>query len=888
VKKEKMTTKEKRGEPIIWIAMAAVMVALVLVAMVPTGMARLTAKQVDCTDTIFISEQGLTFDLTDAACTGAPDGIYGDSITLEAVNPDIPDTLSLSATYTVPRVEKGKYYYDVDSSGTFNTGDPYIFVQKAEISGDIILNNRAQDSIDGLKVPPSTKIVFKAELNFGDGKIPGAQFEVQVIGPDSVGIETIDGQDLTNLDATRGTIIYVGDDGTAGGTTTRPPPYAAGAIALADLDTGTYTVKIKTDKIACNMLDSSSGEMDFTIRSEALSIEAKEDEVGRGEDIIVTVTGNPCVTYYFAIENVVDYEEPEIVDTPDIKNSQIGTGEGAAGSKTAAWIKTGNDGIADLKIKTTKAYERTYTMNVYDDPVDIRGKPFAEGTYPAPMDIYDAHNDANVDVVVTEAIVVFDIPSKVAIGEMVIIKGAVNAGDTVDILIDDEYAAAVDGKGDNIDIDKNNEFEVKWNTEGYIIGSYTIKAYIDCDCSDYDCIEDNVRYEDGSTMILLVAPELTARQPRNVVAEEDDYIIEGTATGVDDIDIVLVGPEGYPAADPGFDVLNGLEITSSSVNDDEFSNDIVMAEGLDYGTWITMVFSAGRDGVYGDWCCEAGNLRNLFDGDPVSLKGRSQSQIVSLIKDCTIDTAGSDDLLVEFPFVVETPYVEFNPIESVTIGEPLELTGITNREPETVIVISTCAGPMDFPAVMTQVEWSTSDQGIFTATIDTTYALPGTYTFEADDGDGHTDKATVELLPAVSTFDTGVGTYPSIFGTHNGTIIPARDLNVSTLYTYPGPGTGGHTKSIALYEHKIPVAYGTWSGYTGEWYNVTIHNVSGAPYVMLLEDHEYNYTLRTGSYPQIIHRQNHTTLDGSLITCTEFIDANGRRYSNWIPAIRLE
>ena len=61
-----------------------------------------------------------------------------------------------------------------------------------------------------------------------------------------------------------------------------------------------------------------------------------------------------------------------------------------------------------------------------------------------------------------------------------------------------------------------------------------------------------------------------------------------------------------------------------------------------------------------------------------------------------------------------------------------------------------------------------------------------------------------------------------------------------------------------------------------------------AYYVTLLKNHEYCYVIKTGSYPQIIHKQNHTTLDGSLITCTEFEDANGKKYCNWIPAIRLE
>ena len=890
-----MTTKEKRGKAIIGIAMAAVMLASVFAAIVPMGMTRTPTNpaQIVTAETIYIGEKGLAFDVDgdgDFGDAGTPDVGSLEGVPGTATDGESP--LLLSPAYTVPDVTEGKYYHDANGNGALEAGEFFIYVDKAEIKGDIILNNRAQDSVVRKSVPTGAEIVFKVEPNFG-GKIPGAQIKINVMDPNNVEVLSIDGVSLSNIDAS--TTSFFISEAFPAGTTTAPPHGAPGGLDLTDLKTGEYRVIMETEKTYCNMLDIKSPEYTFKVRSEELSIEAVEDTVGVGEDMIVKVTGNPTAYYYLTVTGVDVDAPPEINAAGDVKARSGAAVISATAPNLAAWVETEEDGIADVTISTTAADDRTYTVHVYETTFVAAPCP-GPATYDSDANVAASAlttDDDDVDIKVEKAKVTFDIPIHVTTGEVVEIKGAITAGEYVDIVIEDANEVV-----DNEAVDENKEFHVKWDTSGMATGSYTIEVYIDMapalgteepdnppagpSPSDYTGLD-----EDGSTTIRLIAPELTARQLRNAVAEDDDYTIEGTATGVDDIDIVLVGPEGYPAADQDFDVLNGLEITSTSVRDDEFSEDIEMAEGLDYGTWITMVFSAGRDGVYGDWYYEAGRLADLFDGDPVRLNGKSQSQIVTQIKDCTIDTVGSDDLLVEFPFVVEMPYVEFNPIESVTIGEPLELTGITNREPETVIMISTCAGPMDFPAVMTRVEWSTSDQGIFTATIDTTYALPGTYTFEADDGDGHTDKATVELLPAVSTFDTGAGTYPSISGTHNGTIIPARDLNVSTLYTYPGPGTGGHTKSIALYEHNIPVAYGTWSGYTGDWYNVTLHNVSGAPYVMLREDHEYNYTLRTGSYPQIIHRQNHTTLDGSFITCTEFIDANGRRYSNWIPAIRL-
>jgi parallel beta-helix repeat protein len=137
------------------------------------------------------------------------------------------------------------------------------------------------------------------------------------------------------------------------------------------------------------------------------------------------------------------------------------------------------------------------------------------------------------------------------------------------------------------------------------------------------------------------------------------------------------------------------------------------------------------------------------------------------------------------------------------------------------------------------------------------------------------------LVKAVEPiFDTNEGTYPSISGTFTGTITPSRNLTVSTLYTYYCKGTGGHTKSIELYDDTTPIASGVWSGYAGDWHNVTFNEVT------LLKDHEYRYIIETGSYPQIIHQSPYNATGGK-ITCEEFVDINGIVHYDWIPAIRL-
>ena len=153
---------------------------------------------------------------------------------------------------------------------------------------------------------------------------------------------------------------------------------------------------------------------------------------------------------------------------------------------------------------------------------------------------------------------------------------------------------------------------------------------------------------------------------------------------------------------------------------------------------------------------------------------------------------------------------------------------------------------------------------------------------EVNDGGRFNFNISLEGIPMPSVFDTGTGAYPSIFGTHNGTITPEQNITVNRMYTYPCAGTGGHTEYVRIWNESEGLeGVGHWIGYQGDYHNVTI-----SPTITLLKSHEYNYTVRTGSYPRIIHARSKLVTGGN-ITCAKFTDANGKEYDNWIPAIRL-
>lgn len=73
-----------------------------------------------------------------------------------------------------------------------------------------------------------------------------------------------------------------------------------------------------------------------------------------------------------------------------------------------------------------------------------------------------------------------------------------------------------------------------------------------------------------------------------------------------------------------------------------------------------------------------------------------------------------------------------------------------------------------------------------------------------------------------------------------------------------------------------------WNDYQDDWHNITFDN----PF-MLLAEKEYYYEIKTGSYPQIHHTGVLLTANG-WINCTAFVDVDGKKYDDWIPAIKLE
>jgi len=159
-----------------------------------------------------------------------------------------------------------------------------------------------------------------------------------------------------------------------------------------------------------------------------------------------------------------------------------------------------------------------------------------------------------------------------------------------------------------------------------------------------------------------------------------------------------------------------------------------------------MVLSSGGDGVWGKNGYP--ELYNPNDpNDPETALGqynltiRTQEEMLEIVEDLVFL---SDDLLRIDRVNVEPPYMRLDPIVDVALGEPLEVSGTTNREEGYTIVV-TVKGP-----VKLALQTATVEKGTFKAAFETSSAVPGTYTVKADDGEGNNDTATVNILTALT------------------------------------------------------------------------------------------------------------------------------------------
>jgi len=674
----------KRGKVMIGIALTAIMVASVMVAMVGSAAA---------------AQGGTKYNVITPG--GSQKVLMGQDL----------EFVGFETTPTVYRYDAG------DQANTYEAtveGDRYFLYNiNWPTSGAYYVNVKSENPI-----------VSEAPLSYEDPDMP-LRLRVKDKDVTSLAVGTdlnvdVGGIDLFDLD--RVDLEIMGPDGQVSeknGVAFRNITVSTlktfKALDTTGLKVGHYTFQVIIDKpdFACGLSDQSVKKELNIIKSE-VTITAATTEVPELETVSLTVTGvaGNNITMEIEAQSPNAYFPKGIDDNPRTETTR----------KFFSIID--DDGTMNYAVEFNDTGAYTVRASETNDTAT-----------------YD-----NVDITVTDRDVIFDVPSTVVIGERFDVRGTANTGDLITIAVEDEVVQ----KLDQIVIEEDGEFSEEIDTSALdapalfkIPGSVRLKAYIDRDrAKGYPETVPLSENDDGSVAILMTRGEILAELSTDDVAEGDDFTITGTAAGTQQVDILIVAPRGFSGSNIETD-LNEMYFTSTSVTQAEhtFYKKISACDDVDNGRYLVMVLSPGSDGVWGKTGYE--RLYNPDDvRDPGTALGeyilvtKTQEEVLEIIEDMTYL---SDDLLWIDMINVQSPFVILNPIAGVGIGEPLEISGTTNREEGYTIVV-TVKGPVELtPATVPTINRT------FNATIDTADARIGTYIVRGDDGDGNTDDGMVDI-----------------------------------------------------------------------------------------------------------------------------------------------
>jgi hypothetical protein len=547
----------------------------------------------------------------------------------------------------------------------------------------------------------------------------------------------------------------------------------------ANWDVGDYTFQVKTDANKACGLDASSTTKSLKIIKGEIAIEASTTSTVELKAVSLTVTG-------------VAGDDIEVTSTPsDNVVFRAGIDDTPAGATNTFTHYIDDDGVRKYSVK----FEDTGSYTI---KVTVVGGPRA--------DEYDT-----VDITVSEKAVDFDVPTSVILGDKLVVKGTANTGTYVDVYVDDVLYKQLDNLV-LVDGEFSKEVTADSNVGMSVTGTVRLKAWIDNNDgaeptpNDINVVAPATKTtqkppvsEDGSVAILLGSPELSATVDTTVVVPEDSFYVEGKAQGTTSVDILAIAPKGSggKGLEPGSTDFTGVTFKNPSVSeaDNTFSQKITVDEDADTGRYVILIASKGMDGYWGnseDATTTGDLITAVTDGYGLSFASKDQAQVLSIVLD-VLNRAGSDDLYIPASINVESAQVALDKPADVAIGEPLVVTGTTNRKVGHSMLL-TAKGPSELTPVIVPVE---SDY-TFTATFDTTGATAGTYNVEVDDGDGHTATVTVGLSVGPAPTATPAPTTPTPVPTAVPTPAPTAAPTATPVPATPTPEPPGFEAIFAI------------------------------------------------------------------------------------------
>ena len=448
-------------------------------------------------------------------------------------------------------------------------------------------------------------------------------------------------------------------------------------------DEWTYTIILE------DYATGADDDVEIEVKKRYLEVECEEEEVVKGDDIVIIIDSS-----YFEKKVNITVEGSVYDEDKPLE------------------LKLDKDGKKKVKIPTESMDYGTHKITV--EVCDTRGTKEKRTRY----------------VTVMEGVASIEkVPEEASVGDVVFIKGKANFGDFAVFLVDDDF------KGETRISEKKGEkvFEWEWDTDGEFDGYHGIEVFIlsegeyarfSANYSIGQLVDDDWQRGagvDASAGILLLQPEFSMTVSRNI-AEGDEVVISGEATGTDHVYVIVFNYKGEVVFPEG-----GIAKVTA-VEDGEWEENI---GELESGRYVVIALHEGKDGVTdaikgGKW--EAGD------------ESKTLEQRVAILEDA-MSSAGSDDLFEKADFVVSTPKISLKVPETVEIGDVINVKAETNvREGEKAFIsLSQNASIIKKTSVLVE-------NGSVDANINTSELQPGSYNVVVDISGRASDEKEVILV----------------------------------------------------------------------------------------------------------------------------------------------
>ena len=392
-------------------------------------------------------------------------------------------------------------------------------------------------------------------------------------------------------------------------------------------DEWTYTIILE------DYATEADDEVEIEVKKRYLEVECEEEEVVKGDDIVIIIDSS----YFEKKVNITvegsDYDEDKPLE-----------------------LKLDKDGKKKVRISTESVDCGTHKITV--EVCDTTGTKEKGTRY----------------VTIMKGVASLEkVPEEASVGDIVFIKGKTGFGDFAVFLVDDEF------KGETRISEKKGEkvFEWDWDTEGELDGYRGMEVFIlsegeyaSANFSDRPLVDEHWQREkgvDASAGILLLLPEFSMTAPGNI-AEGDGVVLSGEATGTDHVYIIVMNYKGEVMF-PVDKIAN-----ETAVEDEEWEENI---GELDCGRYVVIALHEGKD-----------ERTDAIKDDKWAAddEGKTLEQKVALLED-KLTSAGSDDLFEKAYFSVSTPKVSLEVPGTVKIGDAISVKAETNiREGEKAFI----------------------------------------------------------------------------------------------------------------------------------------------------------------------------------------------------------